>query len=101
MSRREAILARLVVALGGVHAHVCRGLPRALAGGVVAAAPVPAARRACRASGSRNGRKCEALMTYAEKKMPGARVAMVYALTFGRARLSIGPKDQPVYDDSW
>jgi hypothetical protein len=36
-----------------------------------------------------------------EKQFKDGRVGHVYPLTFGRARLGIGPADMPVYDNEW
>lgn len=38
---------------------------------------------------------------YAEADLNDGRVIHINPLTFGRARLSIGRKDQQWYDDSW
>lgn len=37
----------------------------------------------------------------AQRIMPDGRVASVVPLTFGRARIVIGPSDLAVYDDGW
>jgi hypothetical protein len=37
----------------------------------------------------------------AEKPLPDGRMAQVYPLTFGRARLGVGQPDQQWYDDEW
>jgi len=38
---------------------------------------------------------------YARKEMPDGRLAVVFPITFGRARLAIGQKDVLWYDDLW
>ena len=35
------------------------------------------------------------------RELPGGRLLFLVALTFGRARLHVGPRDAPVYDDAW
>lgn len=37
----------------------------------------------------------------AERTLPNGKLLQVVPLTFGRARLYIGPADMPVYDDGW
>lgn len=36
-----------------------------------------------------------------EKVLPSGRLIAVIPLTYGRARLHIGPTDKPFYDDGW
>jgi len=38
---------------------------------------------------------------YDERILPDGREAVVYPLTFGRARLVVGPADKDFYDDAW
>jgi hypothetical protein len=35
------------------------------------------------------------------RDVPDGRMAAVFPITFGRARLGIGPKTMPVWDDVW
>lgn len=35
------------------------------------------------------------------RHLPDGRLIDVNPLTFGRARICIGPGDRPVYDDAW
>lgn len=37
----------------------------------------------------------------AEKRLENGRTIIVYPLTYGRARLGIGPADQEVFNDEW
>ncbi len=39
--------------------------------------------------------------SYGLRELPDGRRLEVIDLTFGRARLCIGPPDEPVYDDGW
>ena len=38
---------------------------------------------------------------FVEGLLDDDRIVHINPLTFGRARLSIGPKDDQLYDDSW
>lgn len=38
---------------------------------------------------------------YAERLLPDGREATVVPLTFGRARLTVGPAGGLTYDDGW
>lgn len=40
-------------------------------------------------------------MTVHERALPGGRVAHVNLLTFGRARLCVGPAGSLWYEDGW
>lgn len=35
------------------------------------------------------------------KLLPDGRELVVYPLTYGRARLVVGPAGEPFYDDAW
>lgn len=37
----------------------------------------------------------------AERRLPDGRMAVVFRLTFGRARLGVGPADSRYFDDAW
>lgn len=37
----------------------------------------------------------------AEQLLPDGREAVIYPLTFGRARLVVGPPGSAFYDDAW
>lgn len=37
----------------------------------------------------------------AQRGLPDGRELVVYPLTFGRARLVVGPPGDPGYDDAW
>lgn len=38
---------------------------------------------------------------YVERALSDGRTISVYPITFGRARLSIGPTGKKTYDDTW
>lgn len=38
---------------------------------------------------------------FARKELPGGKVALVYPLTYGRARIGIGQSGSPFFDDVW
>ena len=40
-------------------------------------------------------------MTDPKKLLPDGRELVVYPLTYGRARLVVGPAGAPFYDDAW
>jgi hypothetical protein len=40
-------------------------------------------------------------MTFPEKPLPGGRVATVLPLTYGRARLHVGPAGEQWFEDGW
>lgn len=37
----------------------------------------------------------------AAKELTDGRIAAVWPLFFGRARMGVGPADKPVFDDEW
>jgi hypothetical protein len=39
--------------------------------------------------------------TLGDKLLPDGRLAVIYPLTFGRARICVGPAGVEWYDDSW
>lgn len=39
--------------------------------------------------------------SYGLRQLPDGRRLEVIALTYGRARLCVGPPDKPIYDNMW